>query len=79
MIDDRLSVLSLQKPWFKGFRGTIEEVDAQRYLVHGEVADIGHNKIEITELPIRVWTQGYKEAVMEPFLQGSEKTPAIIK
>lgn len=66
------------KPWFKGFKGTIEEMDAQRYLVHGEVADIGNNKFEITELPVRVWTQAYKEAVMEPFLQGSDKTPAII-
>lgn len=54
-------------------------MDSQRYLIHGEVADLGHNKIEITELPIRVWTQTYKEAVMEPYLQGSEKTPAIIK
>lgn len=68
----------LQKPWFKGFRGTVEEIDGQRYVIHGEVADLGNNKLEITELPIRVWTQAYKETVMEPFLAGSEKTPALI-
>lgn len=66
------------KPWFKGFRGTIEQVDGQRYVIHGEAADLGHNKLEISELPVRVWTQTYKETVMEPFLAGTEKTPALI-
>jgi hypothetical protein len=31
------------------------------------------NSIEITELPIRVWTQAYKESVLEVYLYGSEK------
>lgn len=56
----------------------MEEVDRQRYVVHGEVADLGHSRIEITELPIRVWTQAYKEAVMEPLLMGSEKISPLI-
>lgn len=56
----------------------MEEVDRQRYVVHGEVADLGHGRIEITELPVRVWTQAYKEAVMEPLLMGSEKIPPLI-
>ena len=34
--------------------------------------------MEITELPLRVWTQNYKESVMETLLHGSEKIPAII-
>ena len=69
---------SLQKPWFKGFRGTVEEIDGQRYVIHGEIADLGHNKVEITELPVRVWTQVYKESVMEPLFTGSDKAPAMI-
>ncbi|KAF8771264.1 DNA topoisomerase 2-alpha like protein [Argiope bruennichi] len=36
------------------------------------------NKIEITELPIRTWTQAYKENVLEPMVHGTEKTPAFI-
>ncbi|XP_069949301.1 DNA topoisomerase 2-alpha isoform X3 [Cherax quadricarinatus] len=66
------------KPWFKNFRGTIDELDLQRYISHGEIADLGHNKMEITELPIRVWTQPYKETVMESLLAGTEKAPAMI-
>lgn len=61
-----------------GFRGTIEPVDRQRYYVSGEVAILSHTEVEITELPVRVWTQAYKESVMESLLHGSEKIPAMI-
>lgn len=65
-------------PWFKDFRGTVEELDSQRCIVHGEIANLGGNKIEITELPVRVWTQAYKETVLEGMLASSEKSPAVI-
>lgn len=35
--------------------------------------------IEITELPIRTWTQNYKESVLEPMLEGSDKQPPLIQ
>ncbi|XP_059098598.1 DNA topoisomerase 2-alpha-like [Tigriopus californicus] len=66
-------------PWFKNFKGHIESLENQRYVVNGEIASISDNKIEITELPIRTWTQSYKEQVMEPMLNGSDKIPAIIQ
>ncbi|KAK2724992.1 DNA topoisomerase 2-like [Artemia franciscana] len=66
------------KPWFKNFRGTIVSVGHGRYALSGEVAVLDDNKIEITELPVRVWTQSYKESVLEPFLNGTEKQPAVI-
>jgi DNA topoisomerase-2 len=44
----------------------------------GEVAIIDDQTIEITELPVRTWTQSYKEDVLEPMLYGTEKTPAMI-
>jgi DNA topoisomerase-2 len=50
-------------PWFKNFTGTIEALGDQRYVVNGEVAEISETKVEITELPIRTWTQTYKEQV----------------
>jgi len=63
---------------FLGYKGTIEMLDSHRYACSGEVSVIGDNEIEITELPIRVWTQGYKEGVMESLLHGSEKQAALI-
>ena len=65
-------------PWFKNFKGHIESIDYSRYVCSGEVGRVSHNKYEITELPIREWTQHYKENVMEPLLQGSEKTPSLL-
>ncbi|XP_063239277.1 DNA topoisomerase 2 isoform X2 [Bacillus rossius redtenbacheri] len=66
-------------PWYKNFRGIIEKVSHQRYVTFGEVGIIADDKVEITELPIGVWTQNYKESVLEPLLHGAEKTPGQIK
>ncbi|KAM4631214.1 DNA topoisomerase 2-beta [Polymixia lowei] len=65
-------------PSYKNFKGVIHELGQNQYLVSGEVSVIDKNTIEITELPVRTWTQAYKESVLEPMLQGTEKTPALI-
>ena len=48
-------------PWFKNFRGSIEPLDHQRYVVNGEIASLSDTKVEITELPVKTWTNAYKE------------------
>lgn len=65
-------------PSYKNFKGVIHELGQNQYLVSGEVSVIDKNSIEITELPVRTWTQAYKESVLEPMLQGTDKTPALI-
>ncbi|CAL1584231.1 unnamed protein product [Knipowitschia caucasica] len=65
-------------PSYKGFKGIIHELGQNQYLMSGEVSVIDKNTIEITELPVRTWTQAYKESVLEPMVQGTEKTPALI-
>ncbi|GFR51194.1 hypothetical protein Agub_g13541 [Astrephomene gubernaculifera] len=56
-------------PWYRGFTGTITEVPHKSgyrsYVVGGTVTQTGPNTVEITELPVRKWTQDYKE-----FLEG---------
>merc|ERR1711915_557883 len=66
------------KPWFKNFRGSIEPLDHQRYVVNGEIASLSDTKVEITELPVKTWTSSYKE-MLEGMLQGNEKQPAQIQ
>ena len=66
------------KPWFKNFRGTIEPLDHQRYVVNGEIASLSDTKMEVTELPVRTWTSSYKE-MLEGMVNGNEKQPAVIK
>jgi DNA topoisomerase-2 len=48
-------------PWFKNFRGTIAQLGHQKFVCYGEIASLGPNKLEITELPVRTWTNNYKE------------------
>jgi DNA topoisomerase-2 len=63
------------KPFYKNFRGQIDQLDDVRVVTNGELAIIDDNVIEITELPIGTWTQAYKESVLEVMLHGEEKKP----
>ncbi|WVN88424.1 uncharacterized protein L203_103634 [Cryptococcus depauperatus CBS 7841] len=65
-------------PWFRGFKGSIERLDGDKYKVSGAIEKINDTTLEITELPIRRWTQDFKET-LEEMTVGSEKTPATVK
>ncbi|CAI7859235.1 unnamed protein product [Closterium sp. NIES-53] len=55
-------------PWFRGFKGSVEHnsnKDGRNYIVTGTINKVSDTVLEITELPIRTWTQNYKE-----FLEG---------
>ncbi|QCD95617.1 DNA topoisomerase II [Vigna unguiculata] len=66
-------------PWYKGFRGTIERSPKEGgYLVNGLVEEIDEQTFRICELPIRKWTQDYKQ-FLESIIDGSPnvKDPLI--
>ncbi|XP_008288013.1 DNA topoisomerase 2-alpha isoform X2 [Stegastes partitus] len=65
-------------PSYKGFRGTIEQVMENQFMISGEVSILDSTTIEISELPVKSWTQVYKENVLEPMLNGTEKVPPLI-
>jgi DNA topoisomerase-2 len=65
------------KPWFRGWKGETEEVGPMRYSFNGVIKKHGDNEVEITELPIRVWTDDFK-ARLEEIIKG-EKVPSFIK
>ena len=48
-------------PWYKNFRGNIEPLGHQRYVVNGEISSLSDTKVEITELPVKTWTNQFKE------------------
>ncbi|KAI3380928.1 hypothetical protein SNEBB_005461 [Seison nebaliae] len=66
-------------PWYRGFYGTTEKLSDQVFINFGRIALLDSNTYEITELPVGVWTQTYKEHVLEPMLNGTEKTPIYLK
>ena len=58
-------------PWYRGFSGEIEANGNKKsddsFTVRGCYREVDENTIEITELPVRVWTQTYK-AFLETML-----------
>lgn len=65
-------------PWFRGFKGTIERTAEDKYKVTGVLNKIDDTTVEITELPIRRWTQDYKE-MLEEWVNGTDKVPSTLK
>lgn len=57
---------------------TKSEKEKDKYKSLGVIAEIDESTFEITELPIRMWTQSYKES-LELWVSGSEKVPALVK
>jgi DNA topoisomerase II len=52
------------RPWYRGFRGTIEPEDdssTSRYAITGEHELTDDGTLVISELPVRTWTVDYKE------------------
>ena len=47
-------------PYYKGFKGTIENVNEYKYIFKGCYQIISDTKVHITELPIGIWTDDYK-------------------
>ncbi|OEJ88358.1 DNA topoisomerase 2 [Hanseniaspora osmophila] len=65
-------------PWFRGWTGTLEKIDAVRYKTFGRIEQIGPTTIEITELPPKVWTINIKEHLLQG-IGGTEKVKPWIK
>jgi DNA topoisomerase-2 len=65
-------------PWFRGWKGNVEPAGPDRFKLNGEIRRIGEaNEVEITELPIRVWTDDFK-ARLEDIIK-AEKVTSFIK
>jgi DNA topoisomerase-2 len=48
-------------PWYRGFTGSVKRIGANRWMTKGRFKVIDSATIEITELPIGLWTQDFKE------------------
>lgn len=50
-------------PYYEEFKGIIKKINDSQYLVKGNYQKINENTIVVTELPIGVWTQSFKEHI----------------
>jgi DNA topoisomerase-2 len=71
-------------PYYEGFKGTINKIADQKYLIKGLYEKIGDDKIRITELPVGTWTMPYT-TFLETLMDGTtvdksgKKIPPSIK
>jgi len=64
-------------PWWRGFRGEIKLMSKHKYDVTGVIRKLNDTTVEITELPIHMWTEKYK-GDLETMMAG-EKNEGVIK
>ena len=64
-------------PWFRDFKGDVTAMGPDRFKFSGIVEKTGDNEVDITELPIRLWTQDFKDKIVD--IMKAEKTPSWIK
>jgi DNA topoisomerase-2 len=48
-------------PWYKNFDGEMQCMGATKWATRGTIEKIDDTTFEISELPVKVWTQTYKE------------------
>lgn len=68
--------LEPMKPWFRGFTGEVI-ANGGKFNFNGIIKQTGDTQVEITELPIRSWTQDFKDK-LEDIIK-AEKVPSFIK
>jgi DNA topoisomerase-2 len=59
------SKLAPLTPWFRGFKGEIIKYSDDKYASKGVYERIDETTISITELPVGLWTQAFKEHLEE--------------
>jgi len=63
-------------PWYKGFTGDIIKLSDNSYLSKGKYT-INGNKLIVTELPVGMWTQKFKE-ILEELLVKQQNNKSIL-
>jgi len=58
---NKSNATTIIQPYYKGFKGKITKISPTKYLFQGIYRVISTQKVRITELPIGMWTQDYKQ------------------
>ena len=69
-------------PYYEGFKGTISKIESKKYVVKGCYEKIAPDTLLVTELPIGVWTEDFKEhleSLMENTTKSGKKVTPLVK
>jgi DNA topoisomerase-2 len=60
-------------PFYEGFLGQIEKITENKFLIKGRYEKVGPDKIRVTELPVGLWTESFKEHLENLIEPGVDK------
>ena len=60
-------------PFYEGFLGQIEKITETKFLIKGRYEKVGPDKIRVTELPVGLWTESFKEHLENLIEPGVDK------
>ena len=60
-------------PYYEGFQGKIEKISDSKFLIKGKYEKVGTDKIRVTELPVGLWTENFKEHLEYLIEPGQDK------
>ena len=63
------------KPWYRGFTGAIDQTDETTYISKGLFSTIGQDKVNISELPVGMWTEKYLEYIDKITIEKGKEDP----
>jgi DNA topoisomerase-2 len=69
--NETISVLPEFKPWYRNFKGEIVKVDSNKFMTKGNITKIKSGTYEITELPIGLSTDKFKE-MLEDLIEAKQ-------
>jgi DNA topoisomerase-2 len=61
------------EPYYEGFKGSVSEINENKYLIKGTYESVSPKQVKVTELPIGLWTDDYKEYLEELITKGTIK------
>ena len=66
------------EPYYEGFKGKISPMGENKWSFQGNYTILDENTVRITELPVGVWTQDFKEHIEKLMETTKSKKPVVV-
>ena len=66
------------EPYYEGFKGKISPMGEKKWSFQGNYTVLGENIVQVTELPLGMWTQQFKEH-LEKLMESTKTKKALVK